>query len=257
MRAMYLMYADESGDTGAVRSPTAHFALASLVVHESDWRSFITALIAFRRTLRATYGLPLRTEIHAAEFIRHPPVPGMPRHVRLAILRNFIDELAKLPYLSVTSVVVTKAGKPAGYDIFEHGWLTLFQRFENTMLYGNFPGGHTRDRGIVITDNTDGMKLQKLVRKMGVYNPIPNIQSMFGPGSRNIPIVKIIEDPNSRDSKYSYLVQACDTIAYFLRQRIVPNRYVHRMGAQYYYDRLDPILNKRASRNHKLGIVML
>lgn len=254
---MYIMYADESGDTGLVRSPTAHFALASVVVHERHWRDFITALIAFRKTLRVTYGLPLRVEIHAAEFIRHEPVPGMPRHVRLAILRNFIDELAKLPYLSVTSVVIDKAGKPAGYDVFERGWLTLFQRFENTMLYGNFPGGHRVDSGIVITDNTDGMKLQKLVRKMAVYNSIPNIQNIYGSGSRNIPIVKIIEDPNSRDSKYSYLVQACDTVAYFLRQLLVPNRYIHQSGAQFYYDRLGPILNTKASRTNRRGIVML
>src|SRR5205814_1032278 len=84
-----------------------------------------TAMIAFRRTLRAAYGLPLRMEIHAAEFIRHPPVPGMPRHVRLSILRNFIDELAKLPYLSVTSIVVNKTGKAPNFDVFQQGWLAL------------------------------------------------------------------------------------------------------------------------------------
>lgn len=230
---MYIMYVDESGDTGMVRSPTRHFALSSLVVHERRWRELIDRLIAFRKTLRAVYGLPLRVEIHAAEFIRHPPVPGMARYIRLAILRNFIDELAKIDFISITSIMVLKSGKPVNYDIFTTAWRLLFQRFENTMNYGNYPGQYQSDYGIVITDNTDGMKLQKMVRKMAVYNPVPNMVSIYGMGSgyRNLPIVKIIEDPNMRDSKYSYIIQACDVVAYFLLQRFVPNNYIRSMGA--------------------------
>jgi len=64
------------------------------------------------------------------------------------------------------------------------------------MSYGNFPGSHRSDFGIVINDNTDGMKLQKLVRKMAVYNPIPHTISIYGLGSgyRMLPIRKIIEE---------------------------------------------------------------
>ena len=256
---MYIMYVDESGDTGMVKSPTRYFALSSLVIHERRWRELIDRLIAFRKTLRAVYGLPLRTEIHAAEFIRHPPVPGMQRHIRLAILRNLIDELAKIDFISITSVVVLKVGKSPNYDVFTNAWQILFQRFENTMNYGNFPGSFRSDFGIVITDNTDGMKLQKMVRRMAVYNPVPHMTSIYGMGSgyRNLPIEKIIEDPNMRDSRYSYLIQACDVVAYFLLQRFAPNNYVQRMSAQRYYDRLRPILNLRASRSHPLGIVVL
>jgi hypothetical protein len=71
----------------------------------------------------------------------------------------------------------------------------------------------------VITDNTDGMKLQRLVRKMAVFNPAPH--GGYG-GSRNLPIRRIVEDPNGRDSAYSYIIQACDVIAYFLMQRLRP-----------------------------------
>jgi hypothetical protein len=122
----------------------------------------------------------------------------MPKHIRLAILRNFIDELAKIDYLSITSVIINKSGRTQNYDAFTAAWQTLFQRFENTMKYGNCPGGFREDFGIVIVDNTDGMKLQKLVRKMSVHNPVPNTVSIFGAGGgyRDLPVVKIIEDPN-------------------------------------------------------------
>src|SRR5437868_7043701 len=72
---MYLMYVDETGDSGLIGSPTAYFALSGIIVHESDWRQFIDTLIAFRRTMKATHGLPVRSEIHSSEFIASKGLP--------------------------------------------------------------------------------------------------------------------------------------------------------------------------------------
>jgi hypothetical protein len=97
---MYLMYVDENGDVGlpsAPRpSPTTHFVLSGLIVHESLWRDFINRLLGFRKQLRATYGLPIRMEIHASDYIRHAPIRGLSQQKRLAILRDFLDELAAI-----------------------------------------------------------------------------------------------------------------------------------------------------------------
>ena len=183
------MYVDESGDTGLNQSPTSHFALVGIVVHESEWRSFLDTMVQFRRVMRTAHKLPIRTEIHSAEYIRRPPVPGISKHERLAILRNLLDELAKLSTISITGVVVNKTTKQVGYDVFENAWRALFQRFENTLKYGNFPGKHRNDYGLVLTDATDGQKLQNLVRRMAVYNPVPNTQAVFGTGYRNLPLL--------------------------------------------------------------------
>jgi hypothetical protein len=250
---MYLMYVDESGDTGLVGSPTRYFALSGIVVHERRWRSFVDRLIAMRRTLQSVYGLPVRTEIHASEYIRSP-VHGLPKHDRLSILRNTIDELAKIPDISITNVIVDKLGKPPGYDPFQTAWGVLFQRFENTLLHGNYPGRFQDDFGIVLTDATAGSKLARMVRRMAIYNPIP---SSYGAGARNIPITKIIEDPHGKDSKSSLPVQMADVCAYFLQQRYAPNGYVRRKGADRYFDRLAPVLNTAASRSNTLGVVQL
>lgn len=246
------MYVDESGDAGLLGSPTTHFVLSGMVIHESQWRPMINQLQTFRQRMRALHGLPIRTEIHSAPFLRHPPILGMAKHVRLAILRNFLDELASVPTLSFTHVVVPKAGKPAGYDIFEQAWKTLIQRFENTLLAGNFPGGFKASHGLLLTDPTNGKALQRMVRRMAVYNPIP---SRFG-GVRNVPLLRIIEDPSPRDSASSYMIQAADVAAYFAYQRFHPNKYIKRSGAQHYFDRLAPVLNLKASA-HPLGIVVL
>jgi hypothetical protein len=252
---MYLMYVDESGDTGLVNSPTEYFILSGLVVHESRWRDFLAALIALRRKLRANYGLPVRTEIHAAHFVNKRPI-DLPRNTRLATLRVTIDELAKLDYVSITNIVTKKAGKAGDYDVFLRAWQTLFQRFENTLTAGNFPGGYRNDYRIVITDATSGKKLSQLVRKMAVINYIPN-NAWFGGGFRNLPITRVIEDPYGKDSAHTLPVQMADVAAYFLHQKYKPSAYITRQHAELYFDRLQPVLNLVASRNNALGIVEL
>lgn len=253
---MYLMYVDESGDTGLAPGGSPYFALTGLVVHESRWRDFVDVLMNFRRTMRATYKLPVRMEIHASQYLRHAPVPQMPPHVRIAILRNMLDELAQFTDISITGVIVKKTGKPSTYDVFDNAWKVLFQRFENTLKNGNFPGGYRRSYGTVFTDATNGQKLSRLMRRMAVHNPISN-QSWIGAGYRQLPIQRVIEDPHGKDSRQSYLVQAVDVTAYFLMQKYAPNARIRKTGATNYYDRLLPVLNKKASGKNPLGIVEL
>lgn len=252
---MYLMYVDESGDPGNNTAQSEYFCLSGLVVHESQWHTFIDVNKRFRRKLKDIYGLPVRAEVHAVKFLRHSQF-DIAKHLRLAILRNFLDELAKINTISITNVVVEKTGKPSDFDIFGAAWRTLFQRFENTLIHGNFPEGYQRSFGAVYTDATNGQNLVKIMRKMSVYNPIPN---RWGNGFRDMPIKRIVEDPSSRDSKHSLPIQACDITAYFLHQKLKPNSYIRRTRAVSYFDRLDPILNKHASNRDpwNLGVVRL
>lgn len=250
---MYLMYVDESGDPGNNTAQSDFFCLTGMVVHESEWRNLIDVSTRFRRTLKDVYGLPVRAEIHAVKLLRHSEF-GIEKYRRLAILRNFLDELAKMNFISLTNIVVDKKGKPSDYDVFSSAWRTLFQRFENTLTHGNFPGGYKRAFGTVFTDATNGEKLTSIMRKMSVHNPIRN---SIGDGFRNLPILRVIEDPSPRNSAHSLPIQACDVAAYFLHQSLKPNAYVKKSGAQNYFHRLDAILNKNASQKNPLGIVIL
>jgi hypothetical protein len=124
------------------------------------------------------------------------------------------------------------------------------------MTRGNFPGGFKDDYGMVITDATAGTKLLRMVRKMAVHNPVPH-DPYFGSGARNIPVVRIIEDPYGKDSSETLPIQMADVAAYFLHQRFKPNAYVLREKAQFYFDRLLPVINRHASRTGPLGVVVL
>jgi hypothetical protein len=66
----------------------------------------------------------------------------------------------------------------------------------------------------------------------------------------------VIEDPYGKNSAETLPIQMCDVSAYFLLQRFRPNAYIRRQRAQQYFDRLQPVLNRHASRYDPLGIVI-
>jgi len=159
--------------------------------------------------------------------------------------------------LNVISVLVDKQTKPPEYDVFENAWRALIQRFENTVQRENFSGPRNADdRGLLICDNTDGKKLVRLVRKMNIYNPVPN-QPQFGGGYRNLALQVLIEDPVFRDSEWSQFIQAADVCAYLLYQFACPSSYMRQKGGRNYFKRLMPILCLAAASNDPLGIVKL
>lgn len=253
---MYLIYVDESGDIGLIRSPSRYFVLSGFVVHEMRWHDTLEAIIAFRRFLRAAYGLKLREEIHAARFMYHAgDAARIPKNIRLKILREVLEFQATLLDVSVINVVADKLGKASEYDVFEKAWSCLIQRFHNTISHKNFPGPqNVDDRGLLVSDRTDEPRLRALVRRMRRYNPVPNKGVL---GYRQILLTTLVEDPVHRDSLHSYFIQLADVNAYFLMQKLKPSGYISRKGARNYFDRLNPILCRVASARHPPGVVML
>lgn len=253
---MYLMYIDESGDVGTRNSPTNYFVLSAIVIHETNWLNFLNDLIEFRRNLKKRYGLLLKEEIHASEFINGRPKfrNSISPSNRRSILNNCLNWLNSHNEISVITVCCNKQNHKET-DIFEYTWEKLIQRLENTLLHENFPGGfNLKETGIVVCDNTDGKKLRKLIRKMRRYNTIP---SKFSSTPLNKPLNYLIKDPIFRDSAESYLHQMVDVLVYFARQYYEPNKINRRKGLKNYYVRFTAdIINTHAtSKNTPAKIV--
>jgi hypothetical protein len=251
---MFMMYVDESGDPGLVKSPCRYFVLSGLVVHELSWQPVLERLVAFRQRIKAAYGLKLREEIHAAAMINNPgPLVRIPRHQRLSIIREYADELAGIPELNLLHVVVDKEGKPDDYPVFDNAWRALIQRFENTIAFRNFRGpANLSDRAMVFPDHTDDRRLKQLMKQMRTFNPLPTAL-----GYRNLPMVKVIEEPVMKTSEHSYFIQSADLTAFLLYQHLAPNSFMRKKGGQNYFHRLDPVLCRVASRKDPHGIVRL
>jgi hypothetical protein len=260
---MYLMYVDDSGDCGmpADGSPSNLFCLSGLVVHELRWKQTLADLAAFRRWLRCRYKVNIEDELHAAEMINKPSklaasLQRLRKHERLAIIRHFADAIAGLSDVNVINVVVDKrTGKvPNKDEVFRWAWYAMFQRFENTIRYQNFPGPkNSDDQGLVFPDNTDGQKLKRFLQQMRLSNPL-KVQQVSGAFVYDDkPIRVIIEDPVLRDSRESYFIQAADCAAFLLKQSVEPSSYMKRHGGNAYLGRLDPVLCKRASDKDPSG----
>lgn len=257
---MFLMYVDESGDTGMVNSPTRYFILSGLVMHELRWKVCLDQLTDYRRMMRSYYGLKMRDEVHAVRFISRRPgeLSRIPKNQRLMILRHLIDELSRMPDVNIINVVIDKQGKPANYDVFDMAWRALIQRFENTIQRRNFPGPANPDeRGMIFPDHTDDKKLTVLCRRMRRYNPVPNMRGVVNPGYRQLALQTLVGDPVFVDSSQSYLVQAVDVVAYFLHQQLAPNKYVKKTGARNLFSKLHPVLCRVASTTDSQGVVRI
>jgi len=253
---MYMLYVDESGDVGMVQGSSPYFVLSGFVVHELRWVSLINDIISFRRELRRRYGLKLREEIHAAHFLHRPgDLRRIRKDVRLRMLRDVLDYEASLADISIVNIVIDKQGKSPNYDVFEGAWMLLVQRFHNTISHRNFPGPQNpQDLGLLVADRTDEAKLRKLMRRLRRFNPVP---SMIGTAPRQILLDTLVEDPVHRDSLHSYFIQLSDVNAYFLFQKLRPCGYVKNKGARNWFDRLDPVLCKVASRSDPQSVVRL
>ncbi|MBN2610560.1 MAG: DUF3800 domain-containing protein [Bacteroidales bacterium] len=251
------MYVDESGDSGTTNSPTRYFILSGLVIHELNWRPLLDDLVEFRTNLRETHGLKLRDEIHCHQFINKPgELIRIKRNFRVDIIKKCLDWLNQHPEeIRNITICVDKNGKQ-NLDVFELAWKALITRFENTIQHKNFPGPKNQDdKGLILSDNTDVKKITKLLRRIRHYNPIPNLQSVFGKGYRNMKIEYIIEDPILRDSKNSLLHQMVDVIAYSARQIYEPTNYMREKGGHRFYQRMEDVVLTKACKKNNLGIV--
>lgn len=210
------MYVDESGDPGIYKSPTRYFILSSIIIDEFKWRLLLNDYLQFRKYLRVSKGLKLEEEIHASDFINSPgDLVRIKRNIRLDILKKTIDWVIKHKSdLQLITITVDKQGE--NIDIFEHAWKTLLVNFQNTLK-------SEISTGIIITDNTNGEKLKKMMRKSSLKN--------------------IIEDPILKHSYNSLFIQIVDVIAYFCHQQYEPNNYVKKKGGHNFYKRLLSAMN--------------
>lgn len=267
---MYLMYVDESGDSGPIpphgKSQTRFFCITGLVVHELRWQETYAELLNFRHWIKRKYRVYLDDELHAGDMINKPgqcpaTLQRLKKHERLAIIRHHADALAQLPSIRFINVVVDKLGAPdKSSDMnFKHAWYALFQRFENTIRCQNFPGPpNSRERGIVFPDQTDASRLRDHLQKMRVQNYLSIRQASGRQTTINEPIRLLIEDPICRDSRHSYFIQAVDCAVFLLKQYIQPNTHMKKHGGNAYFpSRLKPVLCTHASRTDPLGIVRL
>lgn len=247
---MYIMYVDESGDPGSVEGASKHYILSGLIVNSKDWSKCLTRLKAFRKSLKETYDLSVKVEIHASELIRINDIDAykaIKKDNRIKIMKDFASQIPIIfDTCKVVNICIHKESHPLITDYQTMAWSRLISRFDTFMKKdGN------NEQGIIIADDSNEITLRNLLRKMRVYNPI---KSRFQ-GYYNAPADNIIEDVFYRGSHNSYFIQTVDTIAHILYRKEYPKGSLRKYGLEILFNRIEPILLKAAAANDRLGIV--
>jgi hypothetical protein len=168
------------------------------------------------------------------------------RNIQLNIIKDYC---AEMPLIFDTAQIINvciKISEHPNEEIFNLAWSRLLQRFDMFLKKtGN-------DKGIVVADDTDSLKLMSLQRKMRVYNPTP---SHYKGTTYNAPIDSILEDTFSRSSHHSYFLQSVDVVAHTLYRMEYPKGSLRKFGLEHQFKKLEPILLKQASKSDEFGIV--
>lgn len=259
---MYIAYYDEAGDDGFPKYSSPLFALTTLYLHYLNWKPAFEQIQKFRRQLRATYGIPVKTELHTKYFLlgKEPyRALKLSDQYRLDIIGLFCDLIAALDLQIVNVVIVKPRIMKQNYSVLDTALTYSVQRIENDLK----PTVNAQNKFLIITDPGRVGKMRNTTRRIQRINYIP---SKFGPTSYRNEIRSLIEDPLPKDSAESYFIQLADLVAQVVYLHAIvetgAGKFHGRTPPQVtpaliisWLDRLKPSLNLQASGAHPYGVV--
>ncbi len=250
---MYIAYIDESGDVGLTNSPTHYYCLTALIVHEDCWHNNFNSIKTMRAILRKRYSIKLDEELHATDLVAGQGVSfkyKLDLNQRIDVFDRTTECIGKLENIKVFSVCIRKDELlRKDFDVLEFAWTLLATRIHYTI---NRLNGITknRDKVILIPDESQNMKIRKLLRKLRVFNPIWSSTK-----KENIKLSSIIEDPLFSATKHSYFLQMCDMAAYVSVAKSIKIKKFEPYKFNLLYQKLDGILEKPVSKDNVEAMV--
>jgi hypothetical protein len=234
---MHLVYIDDSkGDRLA--------CFSAIAIPDDSWHSALAHITEARQQLKSCYGLFVRKELHAVDFVSgHGRYSDrfLPKAARADIFKFILSCVALLPGARLFNAAVPIAEEERGFN-----W--LLNRVNTNMERS---GSHA----VVISD--EGKNYDAMLRRMRRVNYIP---SRYGhwPGhgaSKNFPVTRILEDIVYRDSTRSYFVQLADFCGWALLRRERPTLAAQHYGLHDAFYITEPIMVKQANRRDPYGVI--
>ncbi|MBM3151216.1 MAG: DUF3800 domain-containing protein [Chloroflexi bacterium] len=259
---MQIAYYDESGDDGYPKYSSPFFILTALYISYLNWRPAFDTIVEFRRSLKISFGIPIRMELHTKHFLlnKNPDEKlGLSEIDRITVADLFCDLIANLNVKIINVVIVKPRIRNSNYEVLDTALTYSIQRIENDLN----PSRNPDQKFMIITDAGRVGKMCHTARKIQRINFIP---SKFKPSSYRKEVLSLIEDPLPKDSKESYFIQLADLISFVVYLRSIDitkiGHYPARLPASIspakideWLERLKPALNLQASSKDPFGIV--
>ncbi|WP_283745778.1 DUF3800 domain-containing protein [Sideroxydans sp. CL21] len=272
-----LFYVDESYDDNK-------FCLSAIGIRHGDWHECFSRLRQHRALLKQDFGIFLRKEIHAHEFVSgrgRVSEQLIGKYQRSRIFDQLLSSVAQLPNAMLINVCLDVKGRS---DPQLDAWDRLTNRIERTMLefekreiplrrdlVAKLPTAYAerhilelrlnsyRPRAVIFADEGRESEITKVMRKMSVFNPIPSQFGEWKAGktTQNIPIERVIEDPIFKKSHQSFFLQLADCVAFaLLKREVAATQNIKKYGIHKMFEhRLSGVCYRKASPKDQLGIV--
>lgn len=236
---MHFVYIDDSGDE-KVR------AYSALAFADTDWKEVFEYVKAYRRQLKADYGIFVTKELHATDFVGGRGKISMrtvSKGLRIQIFKETLAMIAGLPGARLFNAIGERSNESL-----------LFERLLNRVNTNMRKSG---SNAIIIHD--EGKDFTPMVRRMCIYNPIQSMYGTWPDGSiyKNFPLGQILEDIVFRNSADSYFIQLADFCAFALFRSEYPLPSKTKYQLEQAFEELHPIcIPKCFAKDPKgLGII--
>jgi len=246
---MYLMYVDESGDTGREPGSSPVFVLAGLIAPSGKWTEIEQTMVDLRKDLGAQYGLKASDELRGSMIMRKGPGDAARR---VALIEAALKGIAGIKSVRVILSAVRKKNLPPETDVFRAGWSAQLGLFDGFLARAGGRGRDSGAQGFVVADRTQSAQLDKLVRALRRERPVTETYGWFRRKTRihNKPLKHVIELPQHQDSRRSLLIQAADLCAYAVFQKEKPSLAVKaNKGDERFLKALGPAIVKAPGAN--------
>ena len=233
-----------------VNSPTRFFVLACVLVPEAEWLGSLDALVKLRGLLKSARGIKTRPEIKATDIRRgQGPLLGLNLSPasRMRLFRGLmLYHAKKMTGVRTFAVAINKsAAALKGREPRATAWQFALQRVDRFCKSAD-------SRAILFPDEGHGAFIKKTTRRFRRFQNIPGAHG----GHLDIPLSRVLEDPNDRQSHDSYFIQLADWNAYAAHRSTYVDP-VHSMDATV-WDALGGVrlLDVNAVRGGPPGIVV-
>jgi hypothetical protein len=214
---MLTVYIDETGDPNGKPTSGAsrEYGLGVLVIDADNWRLAFDGLITMRRSLKRSFGIPTTAEIKASNLVRNE---GWFKGATLSasqkqyIYRSHLKTIDVIG-ASAFAIWVDKRTLETSNRLWatrDLVWQMLFQRLQRT--YAGQPI-------LLVHDEGEEATIRKCARKARRFL---TAGSITGQGNFRNDLALLVDDPVSRRSHESLMIQCADLIAYSAAKAMIP-----------------------------------
>ncbi|WP_075995298.1 DUF3800 domain-containing protein [Salaquimonas pukyongi] len=239
---MHFLYIDDSTDR-------PNHIFSAIAVPHRRWNEAFAFIKSWRQHLKEIHNIPIAYELHATHFLSgrgSGPILGhLSRHKRAQIFHKHFQVIEYMKRFDVRVFNVCNSDDDQ-FRAFER----LLNRVNRTMQAWD-------SYAFLVCDEGKETQYRRLVRRMRVFNPIPSNRQVWDNGDifKNIPIERILEDPQFKPSQDSFFIQSADFIAHGLLRREFPTPNARKRRIHQSFDQLNSVLVYECNREDAKGII--